>query len=151
MAAPSHLGLLVRRVATLATLSAAASFAIYAFLYPAALCGDLATFGATIAGAVHPRRCGWLISAVVLGSQYMIAIHAYIVMPWPESPAISLTLVIRPNAWHICWTIMHACFAITMAGLLLLHLLSGFVLTALSCHPILVTIWVAAAARGWSQ
>ena len=144
-----HFGLLARHFASPASWSAAAHFAGFAILYPAALGGDLFTFVAAAAGARHPRRFGWVAFILIIAFQLRIGAITYGAMPWPNSPSITLTVVIRPTAWCIIWTFAQAVFAAALASLLLLHLISGYLLTLY--HPIACTLWLIASVRGWHQ
>ena len=146
----NHFGLLARHYASPASVSAAAHFALFASLYPAALGGDSLTFIAAAAGATHPRRFGWAAFTLVLTYQVWIGVKTCAVMPWPDNPSITLTIVIRPSVLCIVWSLAQALFAVALSSLLLLHLVSGFFVTLIANHPITSAVWLVASARGWS-
>ncbi len=103
------------------------------------------------AGPVHLRRLGWIACAAMSSLHLVACTHVYFVTPWPCNNAVVLTIEIRPTAWHTCWALAQATFAVIMGVLLLFYTVSAYLLTALHCHALFMTLWLLAATHEWAQ
>jgi hypothetical protein len=130
---------------------AAAAFAVFFLMYPAAVVGDACLTVARVGGLDQPWRLSVACAIITFACSCSILLRIWWFTAWPRIPTMSLTVTVDSSLLSLVRAACEAWYILALATFGVSCLCSWFVLCGLLRHPILFTTWFALAWRAWHR